>query len=560
MTFTIKTRLFALTSLTLVMMLVLGATSYRSLNGAGSGISQLVGSSDILRNHLEADMMHDALRADVLAALLATSDAELREADASSLEHVGHFRQMVRENQLKASTDDVRSALDGVSAPLEQYIQMGEAVINRVHKSHSEAVALMPAFGAAFAELEGKMAAVSDVIEKRAGEDRSDVLGVIAMAKMVGLATIAIAVLASMAAAMWNIRSITFRLQRASNVADAIANGELGHPIVIGMRDEIGTLLASLRQMDEKLVQTVEGVRNDASSVAFAARELVKGSDDLNERTQQQAAALEETAASMEQMTATVKQNADNAREANQLVADACQSAERGSSVVASAVSAMREINQSSSRIANIIGVIDEIAFQTNLLALNAAVEAARAGEQGRGFAVVASEVRNLAQRSAQAAREIKGLISDSTDKVKAGTEYVDVSGITLKEIVTNVQKVAEFVSAIATASHEQATGIDQVNLAVTQMDSTTQQNAALVEESTSACKAMEAQAESLMQQMSFFSVQTTGAAPARATKSSSARTSSYTSTPARPVAMSSQTMDGNRNAATWDDDQAHAA
>jgi methyl-accepting chemotaxis protein-1 (serine sensor receptor) len=216
----------------------------------------------------------------------------------------------------------------------------------------------------------------------------------------------------------------------------------------------------------------------------------------------------------MEQMTATVKQNADNAREANQLVAEACNSAERGSSVMASAVSAMREINESSSRIANIIGVIDEIAFQTNLLALNAAVEAARAGEQGRGFAVVASEVRNLAQRSAQAAREIKGLITDSTEKVKAGTGHVDASGITLKEIVTNVRKVAEFVSAIAAASHEQATGIDQVNLAVTQMDSTTQQNAALVEESTSASKAMEAQAESLLRQMSFFSVQSAGAEP----------------------------------------------
>jgi methyl-accepting chemotaxis protein-1 (serine sensor receptor) len=303
------------------------------------------------------------------------------------------------------------------------------------------------------------------------------------------------------------------------------------------MHDEIGALLSSLRQMDTKLVQTVEGVRSDATSVAFAARELVKGSDDLNERTQQQAAALEETAASMEQMTATVKQNADNAREANQLVAEACNSAERGSSVVASAVSAMREINESSSRIANIIGVIDEIAFQTNLLALNAAVEAARAGEQGRGFAVVASEVRNLAQRSAQAAREIKGLIADSTEKVKTGTEHVDASGITLKEIVTNVQKVTEFVSAIAAASHEQATGIDQVNLAVTQMDSTTQQNAALVEESTAASKAMEAQAESLMRQMAFFSVQSTGtgkqlgaARPSGAVRSATTQASGTTS------------------------------
>jgi methyl-accepting chemotaxis protein len=545
MTFTIKTRLLALTSLTLAMMLVLGATSYRSLNSAGNGMSQLLGSSDILRNHMEADMMHDALRADVLASLLASTEVEAREADASSMEHIGHFRQMISENQLKASSDDIRAALDQVGSPLEQYIQKGEAVIKLAQRNRPEAAAMLPDFLAAFSELEGKMSDVSDIIEKRAAEDRNNALGVIALAKIVGLVTIAIALVLSLGAAAWNIRSITSRLQRASKVADSIAGGELGHRIDIGMHDEIGALLASLKQMDGKLVQTVEGVRSDATSVAFAARELVKGSDDLNERTQQQAAALEETAASMEQMTATVKQNADNAREANQLVAEACNSAERGSSVMASAVSAMREINESSSRIANIIGVIDEIAFQTNLLALNAAVEAARAGEQGRGFAVVASEVRNLAQRSAQAAREIKGLITDSTEKVKAGTEHVDASGITLKEIVTNVQKVTEFVSAIAAASHEQATGIDQVNLAVTQMDSTTQQNAALVEESTAASKAMEAQAESLMKQMSFFSVQTAGAGASRGAARSpgsvfsastrSNRTGAY-STPATPT------------------------
>jgi methyl-accepting chemotaxis protein len=214
-------------------------------------------------------------------------------------------------------------------------------------------------------------------------------------------------------------------------------------------------------------------------------------------------------------MTATVKQNADNAREANQLARVACQSAEQGSSVVASAVVAMREINASSNRIANIIGVIDEIAFQTNLLALNAAVEAARAGEQGRGFAVVASEVRMLAQRSAQAAKEIKDLIGDSAEKVRTGTNHVDASGQTLKEIVAHVQRVTEFVSAIAAASSEQATGIEQVNHAVTQMDSTTQQNAALVEESSAASKAMETQAESLLEQVAFFRVHDTHAAEA---------------------------------------------
>jgi len=301
------------------------------------------------------------------------------------------------------------------------------------------------------------------------------------------------------------VRTIGEGLRAASSIADAISNGQLGNPIASHQENEIGLLLQSLRAMDGKLVEIVGGVRHAADAVGGAASQLSRGNDDLSQRTQEQASALEQTASSMEEMTATVKQNADNARQANQLASSARGQAEIGSEVVARAVSAMAEINQASRKIAEIIGVIDEIAFQTNLLALNAAVEAARAGEQGRGFAVVASEVRSLAQRSAAAAKEIKDLIGESVEKVRSGTELVDQSGNVLAQIMGSVKKVSDIVAEITAASEEQAQGIDQVNGAVTQMDHMTQQNAALVEEAASAAKSMEQQAHQLVEQISFF-------------------------------------------------------
>ncbi len=288
-------------------------------------------------------------------------------------------------------------------------------------------------------------------------------------------------------------------------VMDRIAKGELDNNIQVTSKDELGQLMAALKEMSDKLVAIVNDVRRCSDSVGSAAKQISSGNNDLSNRTQEQAEALEETASSMEEMTSTVKQNADNARQANQLVANARTQAQEGGEVVNKAVAAMEQINASSKKIADIIGVIDEIAFQTNLLALNAAVEAARAGEQGRGFAVVATEVRNLAQRSATAAKEIKGLIKDSVDKVKNGSELVDASGRALTEIVGSVKKVTDIVAEIAAASQEQSSGIDQVNKAVMQMDEGTQQNAALVEEAAAASKSMEEQAHNLTQVVAFF-------------------------------------------------------
>lgn len=307
------------------------------------------------------------------------------------------------------------------------------------------------------------------------------------------------------------VRSIVDAIKVAVGVAEKISSGQLDNQVRTHSHDELGQLLNSLSTMDGKLVEIVSAVRATATEVGGAARELSQGNDDLSSRTQEQASALEETASSMEEMTATVRQNADNARQANQLAAGAREQAERGGTVVHRAIDAMGEINTSSRKIADIIGVIDEIAFQTNLLALNAAVEAARAGEQGRGFAVVATEVRNLAQRSASAAKEIKELINDSVDKVQAGSELVDESGKTLAEIMESVKKVTNIVAEIAAASEEQSAGIEQVNNAVAQMDGVTQQNAALVEEASAASKAMQLQSNKLVQQISYFRTRNDG-------------------------------------------------
>ncbi len=300
--------------------------------------------------------------------------------------------------------------------------------------------------------------------------------------------------------------SIREPIQEAVVTAQRISKGELGNRFTSErFNNETGQLLEALQAMDKKLCEIVSNVSRTAESVGSAARQIAQGNDDLSSRTQEQASALEETSATMEQMSATVKHNSDSARRADQLGLQARIQADASTAVVERTIHAMEDINASSRKIGDIINVIDEIAFQTNLLALNAAVEAARAGEQGRGFAVVASEVRNLAQRSASAAKEIKTLINDSLDKVNAGAELANASGKALNDIVVDIKNVTDIVTEIAAASSEQAVGIDQINNAVTQMDATTQQNAALVEEAASASRSMEEQAQALVSQVNFF-------------------------------------------------------
>ncbi|MDR5779426.1 methyl-accepting chemotaxis protein [Caballeronia sp. LZ065] len=302
-------------------------------------------------------------------------------------------------------------------------------------------------------------------------------------------------------------RAIARPLEAALGHFDAIAAGDLRREVVVTSRDEMGQLLAGLARMRASLLDTVRSVRSGSESIASATQEIAAGNTDLSSRTEEQASALQETASSMEELTGTVRQNADNARQASTLAANASAIAGKGSAVVTQVVDTMREINGSSSKIADIITIIEGIAFQTNILALNAAVEAARAGEEGRGFAVVAGEVRSLAQRSSAAAKEIKELIDTSVARVQTGSALVDEAGRTMAEISGAVQRVTDIMGEIAAASQEQSSGIEQVSRAVTQMDEVTQQNAALVEEAAAAAQSLEDQAGRLRQAVAVFQV-----------------------------------------------------
>jgi len=306
----------------------------------------------------------------------------------------------------------------------------------------------------------------------------------------------------------WAItRSVTLPIRQAVGFAGGIAAGRLDQSIVAGGQDEVGQLLRSLADMQAALVKMVTAVHQSAANIEIASAEVAAGNQDLSVRTESAASSLETTASSMEQINATVRQSADAARQANQLANSAASVATRGGQVVGDVVGTMQDISHSSQKIADIIGVIDGIAFQTNILALNAAVEAARAGEQGRGFAVVAGEVRNLAQRSSQAAKEIKDLIGASVDRVRTGSDQVQQAGSTMTEIVASVQRVNDIIGEITAAAGEQSNGIAQVNVAVTQLDQMTQQNAALVEQSAAAAQSLRAQARQLVEAVSAFNL-----------------------------------------------------
>ena len=361
-----------------------------------------------------------------------------------------------------------------------------------------EMIPMMAPFLKALAALDARQVAKVGTIDKQNG-------ALISSTRLLSMGAGALAMLLAVAAGVWLVRSLTRPLGRAVQFADAVAQGDLRHSIDAQGRDEISALLRALGTMQHGLVDVVRRVRHGAEGVATASAEIAQGDQDLSARTESQAAALEQTSASMNQLRDAVRQNSDNAREANKLALDASQVASQGGAVVAQVVDTMRGIHESSRRIADIISVIDGIAFQTNILALNAAVEAARAGEQGRGFAVVAGEVRSLAGRSAEAAKEIKALIQTSVDRVEHGTGLVDQAGSTMTQVVSSIQRVADIMGEISAASSEQSDGVSQVGEAVAQMDHVTQQNAALVEQIAAAAASLKAQAMDLVRVVDVF-------------------------------------------------------
>jgi len=352
------------------------------------------------------------------------------------------------------------------------------------------------------------MAAINDFIKlqeglmKKADQESNEIY---AMARLVLIAMSVIAAIIAAVAALLATRSITRPISDAVKVAETVAGGDLTSRIDVRSKDETGQLMQALKNMNDNLLDIVTRVRTGTDTIATASAQIAAGNQDLSSRTEEQASSLEETASSMEELTSTVRQNADNARQANQLAVTASDVAVKGGEVVSQVVETMGAINDSSHKMADIINVIDGIAFQTNILALNAAVEAARAGEQGRGFAVVATEVRSLAQRSASAAREIKTLIDDSVEKVEAGSKLVEQAGSTMDEVVSSIKQVHDIMSEITAASQEQSDGIEQVNQAVSQMDQVTQQNAALVEEAAAAAESLQDQAANLVEAVSVF-------------------------------------------------------
>ncbi len=513
MEMSVAKKLFGLSALNVMLMAAIGGVGYWGLSGMTDDVDQML--------QREAKMAEHSTRAQVNVLGLRRYEkdlfinmhdpAKVAEYEKKFLDQ--HQRLMKQFDGLGRVIDreQDKKRLDGMQADVAEYTQGLNGVLEKIRageiKTTQEANKAIGRYKENIHRMEAnaersssdgveRMALVKDELDGRARHTVWMIAGFAALAMAAGMVLSALIV-----------RGIVTALRHAVRVATVVAQGDLTGTIEVKGNDETAKLLAALKSMNAKLYQIVSEVQVGTASVGSAAKQISAGNADLSSRTQEQASALEETASSMEEMTSTVKQNADNARQANQLANGARDQAEKGGQVVSKAVSAMGEINSSSRKIADIISVIDEIAFQTNLLALNAAVEAARAGEQGRGFAVVASEVRNLAQRSAGAAKEIKTLINDSVDKVKAGSELVDESGRTLTQIVESVKKVTDIVAEIAAASQEQAAGIDQVNKAVMQMDEVTQQNAALVEEAAAASRSMEEQAANLNTQMAFFKI-----------------------------------------------------
>ncbi len=422
----------------------------------------------------------------------------------------------VLDERIRLANESVDGAVARISAIREELLAKSRSFIELVdtkliRPAEGGPLAIKPAevfatgseaIAAAFKLSDTASASLGDMLRERVEKLRHDQYVTLAQALFLMLVGVVLGIAVT--------RDVERAAEATAAVASAIAKGDLTSTVKVIGRDEGAWLLHELKTMQKKLIEVTIEVRRTAAAVYNGAHQIVQGNTDLSSRTEEQASSLEETASSMEEFTGTVRQNANNAREANQLSANAREQAERGGAVVGAAIAAMAEINAAAKRIADIIGVIDEIAFQTNLLALNAAVEAARAGEQGRGFAVVASEVRNLAQRSAGAAKEIKDLIQDSVRKVEDGSKLVDQSGVALGEIVSSVKRVSGIIAEIAAASQQQSSGIEQVNRAISQMDQATQQNAALVEEAAAASESLEEQANHLTEIMEFFKIQET--------------------------------------------------
>jgi len=514
----IKTKLLAGFGTLALVVLVVSGLSLRALSRSTEGFSAYINGLNAraqMASQMLAAVDRRAIAARNLVLVTTQADLDLEKADvfkahAEVGERLGKLKQMVMAEGVSEGARKLVAEIDRIEG---RYGPVATDIVAlALDKKNDAAIAKMNA------ECRPLLAALVKATQDYASftRERQDEMirqlnDDYARQRLFLIVVAAAAVAFGIVGGLLLTRAITRPIQRAVEVAHTVARGELGTHIAVDSRDETGRLLGALRDMNDKLTETVSSVRESSASIALATGEIASGNMDLSSRTEQQAASLEETAASIEQLTATVRHNTENAREASQLARDAADVAQMGSTTVGRVVHTMEGISASSAKIADITGMIESIAFQTNILALNAAVEAARAGEQGRGFAVVASEVRSLAQRSSHAAKEIKDLIEASVSQVQAGSTLAGEAGQTMSEVTQAVARVTRIVEEIAAASGEQNRGIEQVNQAIVQIDQVTQQNASLVHEAAMASKSLEEQGRLLTEAVAFFKLPATG-------------------------------------------------
>ncbi|BBB61611.1 methyl-accepting chemotaxis protein [Undibacterium sp. KW1] len=495
----------------ILLMLALTVTGYTQLGRVNQGVNLVVKEvypKTATVNRIKADLDHIARS---MRNLLLLSTLDERKPEQAAIDKSGKQIELdLAQFGKLASSAEEKKLLQAVLAAKQRYQPVLDKFLKLVVENEVEQAKdlvlpeIAPLQDQYFAALDQLVTLQASQME-RSGSDAASISGA---AQVLMIILLAFAGLVAVLIAILTTRAITASLKAAILLAESVAGGDLRADIEVRSNDETGQLLTSLNQMSQSLINTVGQVRKSSENIGLASREIANGNMDLSNRTEQQASGLEETAASMEQLTATVGQNAENAAQAHDLAGKAYQHAGKGGKVIDQVELTMGAIKASSNKIVDIIGVIDGIAFQTNILALNAAVEAARAGENGRGFAVVAAEVRNLSQRSASAAKEIKTLIADSVGQVDTGGKLVNEASLTMRDIVISVQHVAEIISEISAASREQNTGIVQVNQAISMMDQMTQQNAALVEQAAAAARSMQDEAELLVETVAVFKLE----------------------------------------------------
>ena len=515
---TIRTRLIATMALLGILIIFIGARGVLALQTSNNVLKDVYSNSMVsMKAIYEAQIQIDRARLSLDRVALSPEAANVPETLRKAQEFIDGNEKYWKsylalpfgegEKALADQVEATRQALikDGLQAAIKALNSKDKAEIDRLMLS--EVTRLFRLYVDASEKLSTYQLKSTEeqYAESQSAYQRSMTLAIV---------TIVVGIVLAGASGVFLLRAVMQPLDQARSHFHAMAGGNLSNPIEVGRKDEMGEMMEGLQQMQERLAGTVRSVREGSDAIATASSEIAAGNLDLSRRTEQQAANLEETASSLEELTSTVKQNSDNARQANALAMSASDIAVKGGELVTRVIDTMGSITESSDKIADIIGVIDGIAFQTNILALNAAVEAARAGEQGRGFAVVATEVRNLAQRSAAAAKDIKALITDSVEKVGSGSALVNEAGATMNEIVTSVRRVTDIISEISSAGREQEIGIEQINTAVAEMDNVTQQNAALVEQAAAASQAMQEQAVKLAEMVAVFQVSGSSAAP----------------------------------------------